>query len=926
MVHSKTKSWTVIILTLVITVILGLQIPNLIIDNDVKNYVPHDTDDYRTLTEASDVFGSSRIIDVAIYTNEPSIITAENIKTIQLITSEIEKINGVNNVQSITNVDFLSSVDGGMEARSLVSDDFAGSDEQLASLKSNIIDWQEMYDKLFVSNDMKGTQIIVTIDEDCSQDAQDVIYNKLDDILQVTAEKDNNLELAMAGNPVIAHMSHEYMNTDLTTLIPLVILVVLLCLFFSFKNLEGTLLPMITVLISTILTVGLMALSKAHFTIVTSCLPVVLIAVGSAYGIHILNHYYEMIKSEQGTITKTTQQKIVKETIHKMIFPVVLAGVTTIVGFISNITSPVDPLRIFSIFSAIGVAISLLLSLTFIPSLLIIKSLKRENRAISKRNNKKIKNKNMPIVTNASMITKFKSQDGSLHDSMVAHLQGYLSGNKIRMTLLFLLIVGLSLLGISKLNIDSSLINYFPKDSKVRIDVDKIDSNFAGSNTFNFEIKGNNPGDLTNPEILKSMDDLSIYLTDKYPEIGKIISFSDFIKRMNQVMNTKNIEEVNDLQTSESGEEASSFFNDDNDNVTSFFDDEDENSNVVSSFFENESSTDIEEPSNASIGSSQMLDQVATTEELMVLFNNAFIMAGGNKDVSALEMLDALETELNFNGAAYNEIPYNPDKYPVNDMEGLQNLISQYLLLYSGSLDEFIDDPLQPSMAKMQIELTNHETKIVNKIINDANNYVSTYFPEGFTVKAYGTAELENALTDMITSSQILSLILAIFSVFIILTWYFRSPIAGIMGDIPLILSILINFGIMGLTGINLDMVTSIIGSISIGIGVDYTIHFMTDYHAQWQIYHESKQTTLCTLSIAGKAIVINALSVGLGFLVLAFSQFVVLRYIGILVAIVMFTSSVTSMTILPAMLNTFHPKFLDKDTAETRYNKKHNK
>jgi predicted RND superfamily exporter protein len=120
----------------------------------------------------------------------------------------------------------------------------------------------------------------------------------------------------------------------------------------------------------------------------------------------------------------------------------------------------------------------------------------------------------------------------------------------------------------------------------------------------------------------------------------------------------------------------------------------------------------------------------------------------------------------------------------------------------------------------------------------------------------------------------------------------------------------------MGLAHINLDMVTSLIGSIAIGIGVDYTIHFMSDYHNEWLVYHDPEKATLNTLAVSGKAIVVNAVSVGLGFLVLALSQFVVLRYIGILVAIVMLTSSLTAMTILPAMLNAFQPKFLNRPVA----------
>lgn len=926
MVHSTKKSWLIIIATVVLTGLIGFQIPNLIIDNEVKNYVPHNLDDYKTLIDADEIFGSSILLDVAIYTQGPNIITAENVKTIRNITKEIEDLDNVDQVQSLSNVDFLSAANGGMEARSLVPDDFSGTEDEIYQLKQNIISWQSMYSKVIINDNMKGSQIVVVINKDISPDDMNTLYTQVSDI--ITNNSSPSLEINMAGDPVLAHMAKAYMNTDLSHLIPLVVLVVLICLFLSFRNIEGTILPIITVLVSTVWTVGLMATFGAHFTVVSSCLPVVLIAVGSAYGIHVLNHYYSMVQSEPGLITKDRQHEIVSSTVRKMFFPVVLAGVTTIVGFISTITSPIVPLKTFAIFSAVGVAFALILSLTFIPALLIIKPLKGENLKIEKRLAKAKNDRKIEETTGNKVIVP-----DSFHDTFVAHSHAFLSVNRIRVAVILIIIIGLSILGLSKLNVESAIINYFPKTSELRVNAAKIDKNFAGSNTFYFMISGEKPGDMTNPEILKDMDNLSIYLSNKYPEIGKIVSFSDFIKRMNQVMNTETPDQLNNesMDSSDYGEEVGSFFGGDSDldtqEVGSFFESEESD---VSSFFSDDSDSALDSKSEdptivKPFGSSDMLNQTVTIEEFMELLNKSYLRAGGNSNVSATQMLSSLAAELNFNGEAYNEIPYDITKYPVADNEGLKNLISQYLLLYSGSLDQFSNDPLQPSKAKMQVQLTTHETKIVNDIINDANEYVKNNFDKGYSFQAYGVAELENALTDMITSSQLSSLLLAIGCVFIILTWYFKSPVAGLIGAIPLSLSILFNFGLMGLTGINLDMVTSLIGSISIGIGIDYTIHFMTDYHTQWGLTHDVNEATLRTLRVSGKAITVNALSVGLGFLVLSLSQFIVLRYIGILVAVVMLTSSITALTILPAILNIVKPKFLDKPTASDKAEKKYN-
>ncbi|MBN2618180.1 MAG: MMPL family transporter, partial [Spirochaetales bacterium] len=128
-----------------------------------------------------------------------------------------------------------------------------------------------------------------------------------------------------------------------------------------------------------------------------------------------------------------------------------------------------------------------------------------------------------------------------------------------------------------------------------------------------------------------------------------------------------------------------------------------------------------------------------------------------------------------------------------------------------------------------------------------------------------------------------------------------------------LLIAIIINFGIMGIFHINLDMITALIASIAIGVGVDYTIHFLSTYHKERLLTDDLKVVSRNTIITSGKAILINAASVALGFLVLVFSNFIVLRYIGVLVAIIMITSSLAALTILPILLKLIKPNFISR-------------
>ena len=115
----------------------------------------------------------------------------------------------------------------------------------------------------------------------------------------------------------------------------------------------------------------------------------------------------------------------------------------------------------------------------------------------------------------------------------------------------------------------------------------------------------------------------------------------------------------------------------------------------------------------------------------------------------------------------------------------------------------------------------------------------------------------------------------------------------------------------MGFTHINLDLITSIIASVAVGVGIDYTIHFLTTYREERSKTDDIVLVTKETFRKSGHGIITNALAVGLGFLVLCLSKFVILRYLGVLVAIVMFVSAFLAMTIIPGILNLADPKFI---------------
>ena len=116
------------------------------------------------------------------------------------------------------------------------------------------------------------------------------------------------------------------------------------------------------------------------------------------------------------------------------------------------------------------------------------------------------------------------------------------------------------------------------------------------------------------------------------------------------------------------------------------------------------------------------LQEQITVQKALEMFYNAYTAAGG-KNATVEGMVKELERIFNYNGIDYYEVPYDLDKYPAATREGLANLVSQYLLLYSGSLDRFSDDQLAPKTIRMQVQLRCHDTHKIKEIIDAKSTF-----------------------------------------------------------------------------------------------------------------------------------------------------------------------------------------------------------
>ncbi|MCD6398170.1 MAG: MMPL family transporter, partial [Spirochaetaceae bacterium] len=305
--------------------------------------------------------------------------------------------------------------------------------------------------------------------------------------------------------------------------------------------------------------------------------------------------------------------------------------------------------------------------------------------------------------------------------------------------------------------------------------------------------------------------------------------------------------------------------------------------------------------------SSLLGEKLLSYNKLSELLKKSYLSGGNNTSVK--EFVSSFLAKENFEGETFNEIPLDPEKYGFTEYGELKNLLSQYLVLYSGNLDMVINDSLEPDKTLLTLQLSDISREVQTILMKNIESYWNYYLDDAWTYKIGGGATVQYVLSNLVIKSQYISLIAALIVVWIIVTAMFRSPLAGFIGLIPVFFALAGIFLFMVLFHFNLDIITSLLASLAIGIGVDYAIHIMNAYRRNLA---EGKNCLNRVYRTTGKAVFINALSVAVGFLSLTISQFVPIRQMGILFAVSMIFACLSSLIVLPIILNMLKPKFLE--------------
>lgn len=735
----------IIIATAVLTAFFGYFIKDIRINPDVTTYLPAEDSAVSRFKYIGEQYSSGAIAIVIMETDE--VFSRDGIAHINGVTTALREMEGIAYVTSLTNVlDIRTGADSSIEISRLIDEyDLPDTPEELKSKKDYVLS-KSLYKGRLVSEDGRYATIICRINED--YDKNEVSERIREKVLSLGYDDTFYFE----GMAFQMLSIFDFIVSDLVLLIPLIILLIAVTLLMSFRSARGVILPLLSVAMGIIWTIGLMAMLGIPFTPVSDAIPVVLFAVGVAYSIHVINKFNSRVtdaalRKEQSVLA-----------LSEVGVPVLLAGLTTFVGFLSFVFGAyLLIIRDFGIFSSLGILFILLISLTFTPA--VLSYLKpRRNAGDSAAEKDK---------TNLLM-------------RLMNKLAAFATRKRITVLILALVLMAGSIAGIPFLKEKVDILNYFSEKTDIRKSASVMNREFGGSVPVQIIVRG----DIQDPEVLSEMKKLQDFL-GRQEHVSNVQSAADFIEELNAAMGEgKKIPDSRDK------------------------------------------------------------------------VSNLWFLVEGD------EMLAQL---------------VNSDK----------------------------------TEAIIQAFMVNVENKDYYRFDEALDEYISSHNSDQVIFAKSGMPAIYSSLGKSLFDNLIQSVIIALVLIFICMIFLVKSLKGALTGIVPLIFSMLFVFGFMGAFGIALDIATVLIASITVGAGIDYSIHFVTAYRNFIKNGSPVEEALTQTIRTSGKAIVINVVTIILGFLVLVFANLLPLQQFGILIACTMFVSAFAAITLMPALISLFKMKLV---------------
>jgi len=516
----------VIMLVMLLLIFPISQVSHIKFDTSTEGFMHPDDPMLINYEKFKEGFGRDEKIFIAIESN--SIFTIKFLKKLKALHNELEnKLPFLDEITSLVNVRNTRG-----EGNKLIVEDllksFPKTNKDVQKIK-NIVMHNEFYRNLLISADGKMTGIIIETKAFLDED-----NNNIDDMLSEFDEEDNlniqkiplsdeqnaqivskmkeivtkynsdDFKIYYAGSPSVLDALKKMMKMDMQKFTKITILIVLIFLFIIFKRLSATFYPLIVIILALLTTVGSMAFFGIAFKLPTQIVPSLLLAVSVGATVHILSIFFDKFNSCKD------KEEAIAYTLKHSGLAIAMTGITTAIGIASFSGSEVAPVSDMGKFASLGVLVSLFLTLTLLPALLMITKLKP----------KKVIKKNWL-------------------DELMKKFAYFPTTYPKFITIISLFLVIISLVFASCLKLSHYPLEWFPKDDMNYIGTKVVDRKMNGSLTLEIVVDTKQENGWQDKNRLQKLEKLTKKL-EKYNDgktyIGKIFSLNTIVKETNKAL------------------------------------------------------------------------------------------------------------------------------------------------------------------------------------------------------------------------------------------------------------------------------------------------------------------------------------------------------------------------------------------------------
>ncbi len=485
--------WWFIVVPLLISLILLIPLKNATINTDLNSYLPSDIPAKINQDKLQDIFGNNEPVILFFHTDD--VLKKSTLERIKDLSKAFGRKKEFERVMSLFEMKDIRGDEGFMIVDPVVKR-IPSSDKRREKLRERIRNNNLVYGTV-VSEDFQYTLILLfPADSISDKKLISTIYEQLNAF-------PGNEEVFLNGAPFLRYEIQRKATRDLAILLPLGLLIMIFFLYFSFHEKRGVIMPLSVVLMSIILSMGLIPLFGWDFSLIAVLVPIMMIAIANNYGVHIISRYQEL----NARYPDWRMKKIVTNIMNHLRKPIILTAHTTIIGVLGMVVHIMLPAKQMGIVSALGIFFALILSLTFIPAILSAMKKGKINQS-------------------------YKGKKLSWVDKMLDMMGNVATKKPLRIIILFAVLLILVGTGITRLKVSISNEKILPASNQLRISNRIADEYFGGTKNITLLFEG----DIKSPSIMKTMDYYEAELL-KIPEVDKVTSLAKIIRTISRALN-----------------------------------------------------------------------------------------------------------------------------------------------------------------------------------------------------------------------------------------------------------------------------------------------------------------------------------------------------------------------------------------------------